>query len=339
MSNVLVTGGLGFVGSHTVVELGRAGYTPVIIDDLSNSSADARVNIEKLIGRPLDVRISDFADVSVLRALMSEYEFSSVIHFAGLKSVPESHADPLRYFDVNVARTVQLLDSMDEAGISDFVFSSSATVYGDSAEVPFAETSTLPKASSPYGLTKRVVEQLCEVWVAEAASEKSAIMLRYFNPVGADPSGELGEAPQGVPSNLLPFVADVAAGARSFVSVYGTDYPTRDGSGIRDYIHVCDLARGHVSAVLFARENRGYEVINLGSGVGSSVLEIIDLYEVVSGRKIKRVKAGRREGDVAISLANIEKAKKLLGWSPHFDLKEICEHSWRWRNTGFGRGK
>ncbi len=327
---ILVTGAAGYIGSHTCIELIEAGYAVIALDNLSNSSPASLQRVERLTGAPLPLHRADIRDRAALDAILAAQPVDAVIHFAGLKAVGESVEQPLAYFDNNVNGTLVLLQAMRQAGVRRFVFSSSATVYGDPASVPIAETAGL-SATNPYGRTKLMVEQILGD-LTRSDPAWAAGVLRYFNPVGAHPSGLIGEDPAGIPNNLMPFVAQVAVGRRPRLSVFGGDYPTPDGTGVRDYIHVVDLARGHVAALdrLFAAA-RGFTV-NLGTGRGYSVLEIVRAFEAASRRAVPYDIAGRRPGDIAVCYANPAMARELLGWQAKKGLEEMCADHWRWQS-------
>lgn len=327
---ILVTGASGYIGSHTCIELLEAGYAVVALDNLSNSSPASLQQVERITGTSLPLHRADIRDRAALDAILAAHPVDAVIHFAGLKAVGESVEQPLAYFDNNVNGTLALLQAMRQAGVRRFVFSSSATVYGDPASVPIAETAPL-SATNPYGRTKLMVEQiLADLERSDPAW--AAGVLRYFNPVGAHPSGLIGEDPAGIPNNLMPFVAQVAVGRRPRLSVFGGDYPTPDGTGVRDYIHVVDLARGHVAALdrLFASA-RGFTV-NLGTGRGYSVLEIVRAFEAASERAVPYDIVGRRPGDIAVCYADPAMARELLGWQAKKGLEEMCADHWRWQS-------
>jgi len=326
---VLVTGGAGFIGSHTVVDLMRAGHEPVVIDSLVNAERSVIRRIGEITGSAPEFHEVDVRDHDAVASIAST-GFDACIHFAALKAVGESVEEPLRYYENNVGGTVSLLEVLVNAGVSNFVFSSSATVYGDSDELPFREDMAVGSATNPYGWTKIVMEQvLADVQVAN--TEWSVSLLRYFNPVGAHPTGLIGEDPRGVPNNLMPYIARVAAGLLPRVRVFGGDYATPDGTGVRDYIHVTDLAAGHVAALDQRAEQPGVHVYNLGTGRGHSVLEVITTYEEESGKPIPFEIVARRPGDVAASWADVTKANEELGWSATKDLAAMCADSWHWQ--------
>jgi len=334
---VLVTGGAGYIGSHTCVELLDAGYGVVVVDNLCNSSEEALRRVREITGRDLAFVKADVLDRAALGEVFGAHDFDAVIHFAALKAVGESVAQPLRYYHNNVTGTVSLLEACAKYGVRDFVFSSSATVYGDPHAVPITEDFPL-QATNPYGRTKLMMEDvLRDVAVAEKGWRIS--VLRYFNPVGAHPSGRIGEDPRGIPNNLMPFVMQVAVGRRPHLSVFGDDYPTKDGTGVRDYIHVVDLARGHIAALKALDGIDGCKAYNLGTGMGYSVLEMVKAAEEASGKRIPYEITPRRPGDIAECWADPTLARRELGWTATRGLKEMCADSWRWQSTnpnGFG---
>ena len=333
MPAVLLTGAAGFIGSHTCVELMAAGWTPVIVDNLCNSSAAVLARIEKITGRMPEFVKADIRDRAALDRIFGQHEIEAVVHFAGLKAVGESMAEPLRYYENNVVGTTVLLDAMNRHRVKRIVFSSSATVYGIAEQMPLTEDSPVG-AVNPYGHTKLMVEQVLR-HVAAADHEWRIILLRYFNPVGAHESGLIGEDPAGIPNNLMPFVAQVAAGRRPRLRIFGNDYPTVDGTGVRDYIHVVDLALGHVAALTGLSDNNAPRemIINLGTGRGHSVLEVVRRFEAVSGRPIPYDIVDRRPGDVATCYADATRARSLLGWEATRGLDEMCADAWRWQSA------
>ncbi|MGE0312765.1 MAG: UDP-glucose 4-epimerase GalE [Lautropia sp.] len=327
---ILVTGGAGYIGSHTVVELLKAGHAPVIVDDFSNSSPVVLDRIAELGGRkPLFVE-GDIGDASLLADLLGRHRFDATVHFAGSKAVGESVAKPLAYYRNNVAGTITLLECLAEAGVRRFVFSSSATVYGDPRSVPIREDAPTGP-TNPYGRTKWHIEHILED-VAAADPAWSIGVLRYFNPIGAHPSGRIGENPRGIPNNLMPFVSQVAVGRRDRVSVFGDDYPTPDGTGVRDYIHVVDLALGHLAALERVARVPGAWTVNLGTGQGYSVFEMIRAFEKASGRPIPYQVVARRPGDIASCYADPAHAFSLLGWKAQRGLEQMCADGWRWQS-------
>lgn len=330
--SVLLTGGAGFIGSHTAVELIRAGYDVVIADDLSNASAKVLDRMETISGtKPKFYRI-DAADNAAMERVFSENQIDGVIHFAGFKCVPESTKLPLKYYRNNLDTAMTTLEVMEKYDCRAFVFSSSATVYGEHNPSPYVETMPTGTATNPYGTTKLMIEQIA-MDACQANDKLSVVLLRYFNPIGAHPSGLIGEAPNGIPNNLMPYITQVAVGQREHLSVYGNDYPTPDGTGVRDYIHVVDLAVGHVKAMDYALKHTGSEAINLGTGKGSSVLEVVHAFEQASGVKIPLVITDRRPGDIASFYADASKAKKLLDWEARYSLEDMCAHSWNWQKN------
>ena len=335
---ILVTGGAGYIGSHTVVEMLTANLDLLILDNFSNSSPKVVDAIERIVGKPPLVVHCDIRDKAGLRRIFGEYPIHGVVHFAGLKAVGESVERPLRYYDNNVAGSLALFEAMAEAGVFRLVFSSSATVYGDPHSVPIREDFPL-QATNPYGRTKLMIEDMLRD-LAAADPRWRVALLRYFNPVGAHPSGMIGEDPQGVPNNLMPYVAQVAVGRRPELSVFGGDYPTPDGTGVRDYIHVVDLARGHLAAINVLDKLPGAVPINLGTGRGYSVLEVVAAFENASGKKVPFRVVDRRPGDIAACYADASLAQELLGWSAGRGMATMCEDSWRWQSTnptGFDR--
>lgn len=332
MKKVLVTGGLGFIGSHTVVELHNAGYEAIIIDNLSNSSIDVLDGIERIIGKKPVFENLDLRDKSAVQGFFSKYnDVVGVIHFAASKAVGESVENPLLYYENNINALVYVLQELTKMPSANFIFSSSCTVYGQAEKMPITEDASVQPAASPYGNTKQIGEEIIND-VAKVSSVK-AILLRYFNPVGAHPSAEIGELPIGVPQNLMPFITQTGIGLREQLSVYGDDYPTPDGTAIRDYIHVVDLAKAHVVAMHRLVENKNLEKVetfNLGTGKGSSVLEVINAFEKVSGKKLPYKIVGRREGDVISAYANTDKANQVLGWKAELSLEESLASAWKW---------
>jgi UDP-glucose 4-epimerase len=331
MPTILLTGGTGFIGSHTCVELLAAGWKPVIVDNLCNSTAAVLGRIATIAGcRPAFVE-ADIRDRDAMDRVLREFPVDAVIHFAGLKAVSESVADPLRYYENNVGGTIVLLDAMRRHNVRRIVFSSSATVYGLAEKMPLAEDAPV-EPINPYGRTKLMVEQILRDLVAGDPAVRT-MLLRYFNPVGAHESGLIGEDPRGVPNNLMPFVAQVAAGRRTRLSVFGGDYPTRDGTGVRDYIHVVDLAQGHVAALGKLMEPKALRetVVNIGTGRGHSVLEVVQSFEAACGRPIPYDIVARRPGDVATCYADVARARRLLGWQARRGLDAMCADAWRWQ--------
>lgn len=332
MAKILVTGGLGFIGSHTVVELQQAGHEVVIVDDLSNTTVEVVNRIKKISGKEPTFIMGDLKIRNTVSGLFRAHpDIEGVIHFAAFKAVGESVEKPLEYYENNISSLVYLLQELRDRKLDNFIFSSSCTVYGQAEKLPITEDSPVVPAISPYGNTKQIGEEI--ITQAVEAHNFNAISLRYFNPVGAHPSAEIGELPLGVPLNLIPYVTQTAAGLREQLSVYGDDYPTRDGTAIRDYIHVVDLAKAHLVAVerLLKKKNQeNYEVFNLGTGTGSTVLEVIKAFEKVSGEKLNFKIVDRRAGDVTAAYADTTKANKVLGWKTEKTLEDAMEDAWRW---------
>ena len=326
---ILVTGGAGYIGSHTCLQLLQAGHDLVVLDNLSNSQPEALRRVQKLAGRQLQLVEGDIRDQTMLDAVF-RYPVKAVIHFAGLKAVGESVAQPLRYYDNNVAGTLSLLKAMKKHGCQQLVFSSSATVYGDPASVPIREHFPL-SATNPYGRSKLMIEDMLRD-LAHAEPDWRIAILRYFNPVGAHASGQIGEDPNGIPNNLMPFISQVAVGKRAQLSVFGDDYPTHDGTGVRDYIHVEDLARGHLCALTKLQQQAGLLTVNLGTGQGYSVLDMVKAFEQASGRPVPYSVTPRRPGDVAACYADPAQAEQLLGWRAEKTLADMCADSWRWQS-------
>lgn len=327
---ILVTGGAGYIGSHTSVELLRAGYEVVVVDNLSNSKEQALERVEELAGRSLTFYKTDLLDPAGIRAVFAQHQISAVIHFAGLKAVGESVAQPLRYYQNNLAGTFNLCEAMALHGVKNLVFSSSCTVYGSNAQVPLVED--LPHHPiNPYGRTKSMIEQALQD-VHASDSTWNVALLRYFNPVGAHYSGLIGEDPNGIPNNLMPYVSQVAVGKLPYLRVFGNDYPTPDGTGIRDYIHVMDLADGHLKALEKLKDNPGLVAYNLGTGRGYSVLEVVAAFERATGRHIPYQVTARRPGDAAISYADPTRAQREMGWKAIRTIDEMCADAWRWQS-------
>ncbi len=328
---ILVTGGAGYIGSHTCLVLLEAGHEVVVYDNLSNSRAEAVRRVEKLSGRPAPLVVGDIRDRALLQKTLSEQGCEAVIHFAGLKAVGESVEQPLRYYDNNVGGTISLLQAMQDCRVHRLVFSSSATVYGEPQRLPLDESHPL-SATNPYGRSKLIIEDMLRD-LCRADARWRVALLRYFNPVGAHESGEIGEDPQGIPNNLMPFVAQVAVGLRDELQVWGDDYDTPDGTGVRDYIHVMDLAEGHLAALEYLQrvDAAGCTAINLGTGQGYSVLDMVRAFETASGRKVPYRIADRRPGDVAACWADPSRARELLGWSARRGIGEMCRDHWNWQ--------
>lgn len=327
--HVLVTGGAGYIGSHTCVELLQAGYKVTVVDNLSNSKYEALRRVQNLTGKKLDFFQVDLLDFTALKSVFEKSSFDAVIHFAGLKAVGESVLVPLSYYHNNLGGTINLCRLMAEYKVKNLVFSSSATVYGDAAQVPIPETFPC-NPTNPYGRTKWMIEMILQD-LHRADNTWHILLLRYFNPVGAHPSGEIGEDPQDIPNNLMPYISQVAIGRLAELKVFGNDYPTPDGTGVRDYIHVVDLALGHLKALEKLQENPGVEIYNLGTNRGYSVLEVIAMFEKVSGRKIPYRIVARRPGDIAISYADASKANRELKWSCTRSLEDMCADTWNWQ--------
>ena len=337
-NKILVTGGAGYIGSHTCIALHQAGYDIVVYDNLSNSSREAINRVSTLIGQPIEFIEGDIRDTELLRQVFTEHQFFGVIHFAGLKAVGESVAKPLLYYNNNVSGTITLLEAMAEANVKNLVFSSSATVYGDPEVLPIDEKS--PRScTNPYGQSKLTVEHILQD-LAATNDGWNLIPLRYFNPVGAHPSGQIGEDPNDIPNNLMPYISQVAVGKLEKLSIFGNDYPTIDGTGVRDFIHVTDLAQGHVAALNYLQKRVGQDKyssigflpINLGTGKGTSVLELVTAFSKVSGQDIPYQFAARRAGDIASCYASADKAKDLLGWEAKLSITEMCQDTWNWQS-------
>nr|WP_275138757.1 UDP-glucose 4-epimerase GalE [Vibrio furnissii] len=327
----MITGGMGYIGSHTCVQMIAAGMTPIMVDNLCNAKTEVLNRIEALTGvRPAFYQ-GDIRDEAFLDSVFAQHHVQAVIHFAGLKAVGESVSKPIEYYDNNVNGTLVLVRSMHKAGVKSLVFSSSATVYGDPQSVPITETSPTGATTNPYGRSKYMVEQcLSDLVVAEP--EWSITLLRYFNPVGAHPSGTMGEDPQGIPNNLMPFIAQVAVGRREKLAVFGNDYPTPDGTGVRDYVHVMDLADGHIAALQAVGEKAGLHIYNLGTGKGSSVLDMVHAFSDACGKPIAYDICPRRPGDIAECWASTEKAQRELGWQAKRSLADMTADTWRWQS-------
>ncbi len=328
--NILLTGGAGFIGSHTCVELLSAGHSAVIVDNYINSQPEAVRRVEEITGRTIPHYEADACDREAMEQIFEAHSFDAVIHFAGLKAVGESVAQPLRYYRNNLDSALTVLEVMKAHGVKRFVFSSSATVYGVPDIVPLREDMFCKGATNPYGWTKYMIEKILQ-GASEADPELSVVLLRYFNPVGAHESGLIGENPNGLPNNLMPFITKVAAGQLDHLNVFGDDYDTPDGTGVRDYLHVVDLARGHVKACDYAAAHTGCEIINLGTGTGYSVLQMVKAFERVNGVKVPYVIAPRRPGDIATCYADPAKAEALLGWKAEKTLEDMCRDCWRWQ--------
>lgn len=336
--NILVTGGAGYIGSHTCLELLNSGYGVIVVDNLCNSNPKSLDRVETLTGKQVKFYEGDVRDEALLRKIFAENEITAVIHFAGLKAVGESVSQPWRYYDNNLNSTLVLTKVMGEAGCKRIIFSSSATVYSGDNEMPLRECSRTGNCTNPYGWTKYMTEQILS-GLAYADKEWSVVLLRYFNPIGAHESGRIGEDPRGIPNNLMPYITQVAIGRREKLSVFGNDYDTPDGTGVRDYIHVVDLAKGHVAAIRYAVENLGCEVFNLGTGVGYSVLDMVKAFEKANGVAVPYQIVDRRPGDLATCYADPAKSAEKLGWKAEKNLEDMCRDSWRWQSQnpmGYG---
>ncbi|MBD5543454.1 MAG: UDP-glucose 4-epimerase GalE [Lachnospiraceae bacterium] len=328
---ILVTGGAGFIGSHTVVELQNAGYEVVVVDNLSNSSEKSLKRVEEITGKPVKFYKADILDKPAMETVFQKESIDSCIHFAGLKAVGESVQKPWEYYHNNITGTLLLLDVMKNHHVKNIVFSSSATVYGAPEVVPVTEECPKGEITNPYGQTKAMLEQvLTDIYKAD--NEWNVILLRYFNPIGAHKSGKIGENPNGIPNNLMPYITQVAVGKLEKLGVFGNDYDTPDGTGVRDYIHVVDLAKGHVKAIEKVKENPGLKIYNLGTGIGYSVLDIVKNFEEATGIAIPYEIKPRRAGDIATNYADASLAKKELGWTAENGIKEMCQDAWRWQS-------
>ena len=336
--NVLVTGGAGYIGSHTCVELLENGYGVVVIDNLVNANPVSLKRVEQITGKAVRFYEGDVRDEALLRKIFAENDISCVIHFAGLKAVGESVEKPWEYYDNNLNTTLVLTKVMKEVGMKNIIFSSSATVYTSDNEMPLKETSRTGGCTNPYGWTKYMTEQILS-GISHADPDWSVVLLRYFNPIGAHKSGLMGENPRGIPNNLMPYITQVAIGRREKLSIFGNDYPTPDGTCVRDYIHVMDLAKGHVAAVKFATENKGTEVFNLGTGIGYSVMDTVNTFMEVNHVNVPYQIVGRRAGDIATCYADPAKSKEVLGWTAQETLADMCRDSWNWQQKnpeGYG---
>lgn len=329
---ILVTGGTGYIGSHTVVELQNNGYDVVVLDNLSNSSVKSLDRVKAITGKDVKFYEGDIRDRKILEKIFDNEKIDSCIHFAGLKAVGESVEKPWEYYDNNITGTLTLVDEMRKHGVKNIIFSSSATVYGDPAQIPITEECPKGQCTNPYGWTKSMLEQILSD-MQKADNEWNVVLLRYFNPIGAHQSGTMGENPNGIPNNLMPYITQVAVGKREELGVFGNDYDTPDGTGVRDYIHVVDLADGHVKALKKIEENAGLCIYNLGTGTGYSVLDIVKNFEEANNLKIPYSIKPRRAGDIAICYADPTKAKKELGWEAKYGIKEMCADSWRWQKN------
>ena len=335
---ILVTGGAGFIGSHTCVELQESGYDVVVLDNLCNSSEKSLERVEAITGKKVTFYKGDILDRDILGRILEKEDIECCIHFAGLKAVGESVQKPWEYYYNNISGTLTLVDEMRKHGVKNIIFSSSATVYGDPAQIPITEECPKGQCTNPYGQTKSMLEQILTD-MQKADPEWNVILLRYFNPIGAHPSGTMGENPSGIPNNLMPYITQVAVGKLKELSVFGNDYDTPDGTGVRDYIHVMDLASGHVAALKKIKEKAGLCIYNLGTGVGYSVLDIVKNFEEANHVKIPYVIKPRRAGDIATCYADASKAKRELGWEAKYGIRKMCEDSWRWQKNnpnGYG---
>ena len=327
---ILVTGGAGYIGSHTVVELQNAGYDVVVLDNLSNASEKALDRVSKITGKPVKFYKADILDRDALNDIFDKETIESCIHFAGLKAVGESVVKPWEYYENNIAGTLTLVDVMRKNNVKNIIFSSSATVYGDPAQIPITEECPKGQCTNPYGWTKSMLEQVLTD-IQKADPEWNVMLLRYFNPIGAHKSGTIGENPNGIPNNLMPYITQVAVGKLKELGVFGNDYDTPDGTGVRDYIHVVDLARGHVKAIEKFKENKGVLIYNLGTGNGYSVLQVIEAFGKACGKKIPYEIKPRRAGDIATCYCDPSKAKRELGWEAEYGIDEMCADSWKWQ--------
>lgn len=331
MKTILLAGGAGYIGSHTAVELLNSGYSVVVVDNYSNSCPESINRVEKITGKTVKLYEADVADKVALDKIFTENKIDAVIHFAGLKAVGESVKKPVEYYRNNIDTTLGLLETMKKFNVNNIIFSSSATVYGEDNKVPYTEEMKRGTCTNPYGWTKVMMEQILED-TAKANPDMSVILLRYFNPIGAHASGLIGEDPQGIPNNLMPYVAQVAVGRREKLTIYGNDYPTPDGTCRRDYIHVVDLAVGHVKAIDYVFTTKGVEIFNLGTGTPYSVTEIVTTFERVNGLKLNYEYGPRRAGDLADSYANADKALRVLGWKTEKTLDDMCRDLWKWQS-------
>lgn len=336
--NILVTGGAGFIGSHTVLELLEVGHDVIVIDNFINSSRESLARVEEITQKKIKLYEGDIQDKELLRKIFSSHSIDACIHFAALKAVGESVHKPIEYYENNLSGTLTLIDVMNQYECKNLIFSSSATVYGNPAIMPITEDYSKGDITNPYGQTKSMIEQiLSDIHNADLITlnkvKWNIVILRYFNPIGAHPSGFIGEDPSGVPNNIMPYITQVAAGKLKYLNIYGNDYDTSDGTGIRDYIHVVDLAKGHVQALKCFEKECQLEVFNLGTGKGYSVLELVKAFESATGIKIKYKIVGRRAGDIAKCYADVSKAKKILGWTAKYNVVDMCRDSWNWQKN------
>ena len=330
MQKILVTGGLGYIGSHTVVELLAEGYYVVVLDNLSNSKEEVKARIEDISGQSFELQIADVNNTNALESLFNKHQFDGVIHFAAHKAVGESVEHPVMYYQNNVSGLISLLGTMETYGVSNLIFSSSCTVYGAATDLPVTESTQIQKAESPYGTTKILGEEIINDFAKH--KEFKSILLRYFNPVGAHPSAKIGELPLGVPNNLIPYITQTAAGIREKLTVFGDDYSTEDGTCVRDYIHVVDLAKAHVKALFYCdKMSQSVDVFNVGTGKGNTVLEVINTFEKVNGVKLNYTVGPRRGGDIEQIYADTTKVNNLLGWSAKYDIADMMKHAWVWQ--------
>ena len=329
---IAVTGGAGYIGRHTLIELDKAGHSVVVVDNLVNSCEESLRRVAKIIGKEVPFVKADVRDAAVMEQLFKQYKFDACIHFAGLKAVGESVEKPLEYYENNMNATFVLLNAMRKANVKNIIFSSSATVYGNPAEIPITENCPKGQITNPYGQTKSMLEQVL-MDLQKSDPEWNVVLLRYFNPIGAHPSGLIGEDPNGIPNNLVPYISQTAVGLRKELGVFGNDYDTPDGTGVRDYIHVCDLAAGHVCALQAIERKCGLAIYNLGTGHGYSVLDVVKAFERVNGVKVPYSIKPRRAGDIATCYCNPEKAYKELGWKAQFGIDEMCRDAWNWQKN------